>query len=312
MPDRPALARLSVHESVENVVPPRAFVEAFGDLPVPARLVGDGETYDRSDAIVSYVPRSEYLDAGWVHCARAGYDEFDVEAYEAAGVPLTNSTGIHGATVGEVAIGCMLSLARLLHVYRDHQHRANWHTPEYERPFTLEGERCCVLGLGTIGAGIAERAAGLGMDVVGVRRTGGAVPGVAHVYRPDELHAAIGDARFVVVALPHTPETDGLLDAEAFAAMRDDAYLVNVARGPIVDETALVEALETGTVAGAALDVFEKEPLPPGSPLWELREVIVMPHKGSATNRYHLDIAELVTEIFEQYRGGEPMRNRVA
>lgn len=312
MPDRPALQRLSVHESVENVVPSRAFVEAFGDLPVPARLVGDGETYDSSDAVVSYVPRPEYMDAGWVHCARAGYDEFDTEAYESAGVPLTNSTGIHGATVGEVAVGCMLSLARLLHVYRDHQNLTSWYTPDYERPFTVEGKRCCVLGLGTIGTGIAERAAGLGMDVVGVRRSGGELSGVSPVYHPDDLLEAIGDARFVVVALPHTPATDGLLDAEAFAAMRDDAYVVNVARGPIVGEAALVEALENDEIAGAALDVFEEEPLPLESPLWSMREVIVMPHKGSATNRYHLDIAALVTEIFAQYRAGEPMRNRVA
>lgn len=306
------LEQLYVHESVENVIPKGAFVDAFSDLPVPAELVGDGEEYDASDGVVTFAPREEFLGAGWVHCARAGYDAFDTEAYAEAGVPLTNSSGIHGATVGEVAIGCMLSLARMLHVYRDKQNESTWHTPEYERPFTVENERLCVLGLGTIGEGIATRADGLGMEVVGVRRSDEPVPGVSEIYDPDELHEAISEARFVAITLPHTEETDGLLSTPEFEAMREDAYLVNVARGPIVDEEALVAAIEGGEIAGAALDVFETEPLPEESPLWEMEEVIVMPHKGSATNRYHLDIAELVSENVERYRSGEELRNRVA
>ncbi|MDL5360755.1 D-2-hydroxyacid dehydrogenase [Halalkalicoccus sp. NIPERK01] len=306
------LEALYVHESVENVIPKEAFVEAFSDLSIPAELVGDGETYGETDAVVTYVPRPKFLDAGWVHCARAGYDAFDTEAYAAAGIPLTNSSGIHGATVGEVAIGCMLSLARLLHVYRDHQNETHWYTPDYERPFTVENERLCVLGLGTIGEGIATRADGLGMEVVGVRRSDEPVPGVSEIYDPEELHEAISEARFVAITLPHTPETDGLLSTAEFEAMREDSYLVNVARGPIVDEDALVAAIVDGEIAGAALDVFETEPLPPESPLWDFEEVIVMPHKGSATNRYHLDIAELVKENVERYRSGEELRNRVA
>ncbi|MCL7417725.1 MAG: D-2-hydroxyacid dehydrogenase [Halalkalicoccus sp.] len=303
---------LYVHESVENVIPKEAFVEAFSDLSIPTELVDDGQEYTETDAVVTYVPRPEFREAGWVHCARAGYDAFDTEAYAEAGVPLTNSSGIHGATVGEVAIGCMLSLARLLHVYRDHQNETEWYTPEYERPFTVENERLCVLGLGTIGEGIATRADGLGMDVVGVRRSEEPVPGVSEIYGPNELHEALGEARFVAITLPHTPETDGLLSTAEFEAMREDSYLVNVARGPIVDEAALVAAIEDGEIAGAALDVFAEEPLPEDSPLWDMEEVIVMPHKGSATNRYHLDIAELVTENVERYRSGEELRNRVA
>ncbi|ADJ15333.1 2-D-hydroxyacid dehydrogenase [Halalkalicoccus jeotgali B3] len=306
------LEQLYVHESVENVIPKEAFVEAFSDFPIPVELVGDGEEYDERDGVVTYVPGEEFLDAGWVHCARAGYDAFDTEAYAEAGVPLTNSSGIHGATVGEVAIGCMLSLARMLHVYRDNQNETHWYTPDYERPFTVENERLCVLGLGTIGEGIATRADGLGMEVVGVRRSDEPVPGVSEIYGPDDLHEAISDARFVAITLPHTPETDGLLSTPEFEAMREDSYLVNVARGPIVDEDALVSAIEDGEIAGAALDVFETEPLPDQSPLWDMEEVLVMPHKGSATNRYHLDIADLVKENVEHYWAGEELRNRVA
>ena len=312
MDERPELRALYVHESVEAVIPAEPFVEAFSDLPVPAELVGDGERYEETDAVVSYVPRPEYLDAGWVHCARAGYDEFDTEAYEREGIPLTNSSGIHGATVGEVAVGFMLSFARIFHLYRDAQNDHEWYSPAYERPFTVENERLCVVGLGTIGQGIAERGAGLGMEVVGVRRSEGSVPGVDRIYHPDELHEAISDSTFVAIALPHTPATDGLFSTPEFEAMREDAYLINVARGPIVDEDALVSALESGEIDGAGLDVFETEPLPDESPLWEMDEVIVTPHKGSATNRYHLDIAELVAENVRRYRAGEELRNRVA
>ena len=312
MSERTRLDHLYVHESVENVIPPEAFVEAFDGLDISVELVGDGETYDETDAVATYVPKPEFLDAGWVHCIRAGYDEFDTEAYDAAGVPLTNSTGIHDTTVSEVAIGYMVSLARLLHVYRDNQNEGNWYTPDYERPFTVENEQLCVVGLGTIGQGIAERGDALGMDVVGVRRSDEPVPGVSKIFDPADLHDAIADARFVALALPHTPETEGMIGDAEFDVMRDDAYLVNVARGPLVDEDALVDALERDAIAGAGLDVFETEPLPDDSPLWDFEEVIISPHKGSATNRYHLDIADLVTENVERYQTGETLRNRVA
>jgi D-2-hydroxyacid dehydrogenase (NADP+) len=309
---RPTLERLAVHESVENVIPKEAFVAAFDDLSIPAELVGDDETYAETDAVASFHPRDGFLDAAWTHCIRAGYDAFDTDAYGAAGIPLTNSTGIHGATVGEIAVGYMLSLARYLHVYRDHQNRADWHEPPYERPFTLQNETLCVVGLGTLGRGIATRADALGMDVVGVRRSQEPVEGVSAIYHPDDLHDAVADARFVAMAVPHTPATEGMLGATEFDLMRDDAYVVNVARGPVVDEDAMVAALQSGAIAGAGLDVFETEPLPEDSPLWGMDEVVISPHKGSATNRYHLDIADLVSENVERFRSGEELRNRVA
>ncbi|WP_306061641.1 D-2-hydroxyacid dehydrogenase [Natronococcus wangiae] len=312
MVDRPDLEQLYVHESVESVIPKEAFVDAFDDLPAPAELVGDGREYGPTDAVATYVPRPEFLDAGWVHCTRAGYDEFDTDAYERAGVPLTNSSGIHGTTVSEVALNFMLSLARLGHRYRDHQNEGEWWEPPYERPFTIENERVCVVGLGTIGEAVATRCDALGMEVVGVRRSDEPVPGVDEVFTPDRLHDAIETARFVVLTVPHTPSTDGLLGDAEFELMREDAYVINVARGPVVDEDALMTALETNEIAGAGLDVFETEPLPSESPLWEFDDVIVFPHKGSATNRYHLDIAELIAENVERYRSGDLLKNRVA
>jgi D-2-hydroxyacid dehydrogenase (NADP+) len=312
MSERDELRRLCIHESVETKIPKHDFVDAFADLDLPAELVGDDESFDKSDAVASFKPREAFLDAGWVHCIRAGYDEFDTDAHEREGVPLTNSAGIHGTTVGEIAVGYMISLARGHHIYRDYQNERTWYEPDYERPFTVENERLCVLGLGTLGEGITSRADALGMDVVGVRRSEEPVPGVSEVYHPDDLHEAIADARFVAVAVPHTPATEGMIGAEELDLMREDAYLLNVARGPIVDEDALVAALEDGTIAGAGLDVFTEEPLPEESPLWDFEDVIITPHRGSATNRYHLDIAELVAENVRRYQAGEELKNRVA
>jgi D-2-hydroxyacid dehydrogenase (NADP+) len=309
MVDRPDLERLYVHESVENVVPTDAFVDAVSDAPLSVTLVGDGEAYDRTDAVATYVPRPEFLDAGWVHCIRAGYDEFETDAYERVGVPFTNSTGIHGSTVSELALDHMLSFARLGHRYRDHQNRREWMDPPYERPFTLENERVCVVGLGTIGEATATRCDALGMEVVGVRRSETSVPGVSELFGPDEFHDAIANARFVVLTVPQTPETTNLVSEPEFELMRDDSYLINVARGAIVDESALISALETGEIAGAGLDVFETEPLPTESPLWDFEEVIISPHKGSATNRYHLDLADLFKENVRRYQSAEPLRN---
>ena len=311
MSDVPELERIYVHESIGNKIPKEGFVDALSDLPLDVELVGDGYDYEPTDAIAAFAPRPGFLDAGWVHCIRAGYDAFDTAAYEEAGVAFTNSTGIHGTTVSELALNMMLSFARLGHHYRDGQNRNEWLEPPYERPFTVENERVCVVGLGTIGEGIATRCDALGMDVIGVRRSVEPVPGVSELFSPDRLGEAIDDARFVALTVPETPETSDLIGAPEFERMREDSYLINVARGGVVDEDALIGALGSGGIAGAGLDVFETEPLPAESPLWEFEEVIVSPHRGSATNRYHLDLADLFGENVRRCLSGEPMKNRI-
>jgi D-2-hydroxyacid dehydrogenase (NADP+) len=306
-----ALERLLVHDSVGITFPPRRLLDELSDLGLPVEVVGDDADFGPGDAVVAFGPRPGFLDADWVHCIRAGYDEFDVDAYESAGVTLTNSTGIHGTSIGETVVGYLLAFARRLHVYRDAQSDHEWRDPPYEEPFTLDGERLCVVGLGTLGRGIAERADALGMDVVGVRRSADPVPGVREVYPTEDLHDAIADARFVALATPLTPETEGLFGTPEFETMREDAYLVNVARGPVVDESALVAALDEGVVSGAALDVFESEPLDSESPLWDVEEVIVTPHAGAQTRDYHRDIAELVRTNVERVTSDEELVNRV-
>ncbi|ELZ56664.1 2-D-hydroxyacid dehydrogenase [Haloferax sp. ATCC BAA-644] len=306
------IERIAVDESVGRTMPPGLFVEALSGRGVPVERVGDDEEFGPGDAVATFGHRDAFVDADWVHCVRAGYDEFPVSDYEAAGTALTNSTGVHGTTVGETVVGYMLTLARRLHAYRDAQRDREWDLPRYTEPFTLDGERVCVVGLGTLGRGVVDRAAALGMEVVGVRRSGDPVENVSTVFTPDRLHEAVADARFVVLAMPLTAETEGMVAAPELDAMREDAYLVNVARGPVVDEDDLAAALDCGDIAGAALDVFETEPLPAESSLWEFDEVLVTPHASAATGKYHEDIAALVGENVEKIAAGDPLTNRVA
>ncbi|KAB1187384.1 MULTISPECIES: D-2-hydroxyacid dehydrogenase [Haloferax] len=305
------LERLALDPSVGLAMPPQRLVDALSDVGVPVELVDEDEQFGPGDAVVSFGHRDSFLDADWVHCIRAGYDEFPVGVYDEAGTYLTNSTGIHGTTVGETVIGYLLVLARRLHVYRDAQHDHEWTRPRYHEPFTLKDERICVVGLGTLGRGVADRAAALGMDVVGVRRSGEPVDNVSQVFTPDRLHEAIEDARFVVLATPLTEETEGMIAAPELETMRDDAFLVNVARGPVVDEDDLIAALEDETIAGAAIDAFTEEPLPEDSPLWDFEEVVLTPHVSAATGKYHEDIAQLVGENVEHIAAGEELINRV-
>jgi phosphoglycerate dehydrogenase-like enzyme len=160
---------------------------------------------------------------------------------------------------------------------------------------------------------VAERARALGARVLGLRRSPpGAGPGPAdELFGPERLHEMLARCDAVVVAAPATPETFHLIDAEALAAMRPGALLVNVARGSLVDEEALVRALTSGHLGAAALDVFEREPLPPESPLWDLSNAYLSAHSSVSVDRYLEDVFELFLDNLARYLRGEELRNRV-
>jgi D-2-hydroxyacid dehydrogenase (NADP+) len=209
-------------------------------------------------------------------------------------------------------MGFMLTFARRLHRYRDRQADSHWEPEPYEAAFTLAGERVCVVGVGTLGQGVATRAGAMGMDVVGVRRRPRPAPGVREVVTPDRLLDAVEDARFVVLCVPLVEATRGMIDTGVFEAMRDDAYLINVARGPVVDREALVEALETDAIAGAALDAHHEEPLPEDSPLWGFDNAVVTPHAAALVDRYHELTGDLLLANADRYESGRELYDRVA
>ncbi|MXV61400.1 D-2-hydroxyacid dehydrogenase [Natronorubrum sp. JWXQ-INN-674] len=304
------LERLGVHDSVEAVFPPAELAAFLADLPAPVDVIGDGEIAT-CDAAVTLEHREAFLELDWVHSIQAGVDRFPFDAFEANDVILTNSTGIHDRSVGETVAGYLLSFSRRLHDHVANQQERRWSRPEWDEAFTLPGKTACVVGTGTLGRGVAEVVGSLGVEMTGLRRSSESVPGFEAIYANDDLHAAIAEADFVIVTVPLTDDTRHLFDADAFDTMREDAYFVNVARGPVVDEPALIDALESDAIAGAALDVFEAEPLPENSPLWELDEVIVSPHCAAYTRDYFRDVGEIVRKNVSRLDSDAEFHNRV-
>ena len=324
--------RIGVHESVGELFSLERVEQAFesggavggaagaedgdrtADRGTTVEVVGnDVEELGKLDVCVTLAYDEAFLHSGlsWVHSVQAGVDRFPFDAFEREGVALTSSEGIHGDVVGETVLGYLLAFVRGLHRYRDAQREGRWADPDWSSLGTLRGERICVVGLGTLGQGVVKRAEAFGMDVVGVKRTPTPVDGVRELYTPANLAEAIEGSTFVVLCVPLTEGTRKLIGREELAAMREETYLVNVARGPVVDERALTEALEAGDIAGAALDVFESEPLPTESALWGMDEVLVTPHVAAAHDAYVDRVVDIVRENLRRRESGESLANRV-
>jgi phosphoglycerate dehydrogenase-like enzyme len=243
----------------------------------------------------------------WLHTFSAGVDHPVFSGLLARGVRLTTSSGASAAAVAQMAILFLLALARGLPAHVAAQHERRWAPTPGE---DLEGKVAAVVGLGPIGLEVARLAQALGMRVIGLRRrpTGDEPCETWPMARLGELLAR---ADYLILALPLTPDTHHLVDAAALARMRPSARLVNVGRGELVDEAALAAALRAGRLAGAALDVFEAEPLPETSPLWGLPGVIVTPHVAASTPTTHHHAAEVFVDNLGRWVRGEPLRNEV-
>jgi phosphoglycerate dehydrogenase-like enzyme len=218
--------------------------------------------------------------------------------------------------MAEHALGLLLSFARKLHLARDAQRDRRWaQTEHWTQPpsfIDLAGSTLGIVGFGTIGLALATRARALGMRVLAVRRHPAADPAPAHEqWGPERLHDLLERSDFVVLAAPETRDTRGLIGRDELARMRSSAVLVNLGRGALVDEPALIEALRSGGIAGAGLDVFEREPLPDDNPLWTMPQVIVTPHTSGLGPRYWERALEMFQDNFERYRDGRELRNLV-
>jgi phosphoglycerate dehydrogenase-like enzyme len=244
----------------------------------------------------------------WLHTFSAGVDHPVFRSLLARGVRLTTSSGASASAVAQMAILLMLALARDLPAHVVAQHERRWAPGRGE---DLEGKIAGVVGLGPIGLEVARLAGALGMRVVGVRRRpAGDEP--CETWPMTRLGELLAMADYAVLALPLTLETRLVVDARALACMRPAARLVNVGRGELVDEAALAAALRAGRIAGAGLDVFESEPLPETSPLWDAPGVIVTPHVAASTPATHHHAAELFVENLGRWVRGEGLRNEVS
>jgi phosphoglycerate dehydrogenase-like enzyme len=248
-------------------------------------------------------------DLQWVQALSAGVDRYPLDALADAGVALTNASGVHSESIGEQVLGYMLAFERNLHTAVRHQSDGVWeHVGDGGE---LRGKSLGVVGVGAIGGRVAQLGSALGMTVLGTRRDTSTVPdGVDELYGPEEHREVVRRADYLVLACPLTDETEGLIGGDELRLMSSDAVLVNVARGGVVDQSALVTALQRHRIGGAALDVFEEEPLPADSPLWELSNVILTPHVAGSTPDYFGRCADIFAKNYERFVAGEPLTNR--
>jgi phosphoglycerate dehydrogenase-like enzyme len=233
----------------------------------------------------------------------------DLTADELERVAISSASGVHAVPLAEWSIFGLLAFTKgLPRLRRDAVQRRWGHYPIDE----LRGQTLLVVGVGAIGLEVARLASAFGMRVVGVKRHIGArLPHVDSVHPPERLRELVGEAHAIVVTLPLTDETRGLIDRETIGLMREGAIFVNVGRGRVVDEEALIDALRSGRLAGAALDVTAKEPLPPESPLWDLENVILSPHTAALSWHENERIVELFAENLRRYLRGDELLSRV-
>ena len=248
----------------------------------------------------------------WLHVRNAGVDHPIFGRMLARGITLTNSAGATAEPIAQSTIAALLALARGFPAYADAQRRHAWEQADDERRPDLLEQTLVVFGLGEIGSAIARIAQAIGLHVVGVRRSPAREGDpVDELHHPDALPSLLPRADWLAIACPLTPETHGLFNAGAFAAMPRGAHVLNIGRGPIVDEQALLEALQTGQIGGAYLDVFEEEPLPEESPLWDMPQVIVTPHNSGASMGNDPRAVAIFLDNLGRWARGEPLRNVV-
>jgi phosphoglycerate dehydrogenase-like enzyme len=249
----------------------------------------------------------------WVHFITAAIEHFPfVTALHQRGIRLTHSAGSNGEPVAQTALGGLLMLARGFPHWWAAQGRREWAPLRGEAvPPDLAGQTVLIIGLGTIGATLARFCRALGMRVVGVRRTPGPVEAVDELHAPGALPDLLPRCEWVILACPLTPETERLINAASLARLPRGARLINVSRGGVVEQPALIEALSSGQLAGAYLDVFEEEPLPADSPLWALPNVIISPHNASSSGGNNDRAARIFLANLVKWARGEPLRNEV-
>ena len=241
----------------------------------------------------------------WIQCMGAGVERLLVPELP-AGVRVTRAAGIFGPWMAEYTLGWCLWVTQRMDGFRASQRQRRWAPVD---PIPLRGQTLCVVGLGDIGRHTAQRARALGMRVIGVTRSGRASRHARRVYRTKALRTALAQADFVALTLPLSEETRGLLGPAALAAMKPTAWLLNLARGPIVDEAALLDALRGRHIGGAVLDVFDTEPLPTDHPFWGLDNVVVTPHiSGPSTPR---EIGPIFNDNLRRYAARRPLRHLV-
>ena len=273
-----------------------------------------------ADIFVGYSLRAEQLAGAknlkWLHSTAAGVAQLMYPELRTSGVAVTNASGVFSVPMAEHTMGMLLALARNFADCVRQQDAAKWSQQDlWDRPqhlSELNGKILLIVGYGSIGREVARRAAAFGMRVWGVSRSGsGDAAHAEKIVAKTELNSLLPQADYVLIAAPETEETKRLIGAPELALLKPGARLLNVARGSLLDQAALLAALQSGKIGGAALDVAEEEPLPAGSPLWRAPNLFITPHVSAVSDRLWQRETELLMKLLEQWFDGQELQNRV-
>lgn len=252
----------------------------------------------------------------FVQSISAGIDQYDQSAFKSRGIRLASAAGVNANAVAEHAFALALSLQRQLPSCRDNQHAKHWRpmiSDIPKREAEIAGKTMVIVGLGRIGSRLARFARAVDMHVIGVKRdvTTGA-EGANEVVAIADIMKVLPRADVVVLTCPLNKETEGLIGAAQLSAMKPGAHLINVARGKVADEAAMIAALQSGHLGAAGLDVTREEPLPASSPLWTMPQVLITPHTAGETQAYEDNVIDILLENLErQWSGSKTLRNEV-
>jgi phosphoglycerate dehydrogenase-like enzyme len=268
--------------------------------------------------VVSMMWRNEFAEIAsklqFIQSISAGLDQYDRDLLARRGIRLASAAGVNAEAVAQHAMALILALKRQLHTGRDNQAAKLWRGMISDigaREDQLNGKTLLIVGIGRIGSGLARLAQAFEMRVIATRRDPSAGAQGAHaVYAQDRLPELLPQADIVALTCPLTPQTENLIDAKAISLMKPSATLINVARGRVVDEEALIKALQQQRLAAAGLDVTREEPLPAASPLWTMPNVLITPHTAGETQRYEDAVIDILLDNLERmWRGEETLRN---
>ena len=313
----PAAAWIMPREFVDQLrrdFPQHTFIEAWDRDPL-RRLLPQADV-----AFTPFVDRDIFPAATrlrWVQSPAVGVGSLMFPELLASPVVITSARGIRARSIAEHVIAVTIALARRLPAAMRAQIAHRWAQDELEGPASavrsLDGLRIGIVGLGAIGMEIVKLAAPFGIRVSAIRRRAGGPlpPGVDELLSPDGLLELLARSDAVVLAVPHTPETKQLIGRAEIDRMKRGAFLVNIARGKLIDDAAVIDALRDGRLGGAALDVFTREPLEPSSPYWDLPNVIITPHTSGAMQDYWTPLVALFSENLRHFEKGEPLLNVV-
>jgi phosphoglycerate dehydrogenase-like enzyme len=273
-----------------------------------------------TDIFVGYSLRAEQLKHAkklkWIHSTAAGVAQLTYPELRESGILVTNPRGVFSVPMAEHTLGLMIAMARNFPDSVRFQDKSAWGQQQLwdlpQRLSELEGKTLLIVGFGSIGEELAKRARAFDMRIWGVTRSGNGDKSLAEkIVAASDLHTVLPEADYVMIATPETAETKKLIGADQIARMKQGARLINVGRGSLVDEAALLAALEKGHLAGAALDVTATEPLPESSPLWKAPNLFITPHTSAVSGRLWERETELLAELLGLWFSGQPMKNVV-